>query len=380
MQQTQLLVIGAGPYGLSAAALAREHGIDTVVLGRPMGFWREHMPADMFLRSGPDWHLDGAGRHTLQAYLEERQLRAEQVDPIPVGVFLDYAGWFRRAKGLQVREDFADTLDRVNGGFEAALRSGERVRADAVLAAPGISRFANRPGWAASVPAGYAAHTCDLVRFEPMAGARVLIIGGRQSAYEWAALLREHGAASVDIVHRHDVPRFERVSWKFVDEHVDRTLAVRGYWRNLPASEKDAVARRFWEVGRLTLEHWLTPRLDREGITRRPGTEVTEVTPADGNGSLRVALSDGSRLTADRVVFATGYRADLASVPYLAGLLDDIELSNGFPVLDEAFQTSVPGLYVTGFAATQDFGPFFGFVKGAPAAATLVVRDLLSRQ
>jgi hypothetical protein len=24
------------------------------VVGRPMGFWREHMPAGMFLRSGPD--------------------------------------------------------------------------------------------------------------------------------------------------------------------------------------------------------------------------------------------------------------------------------------------------------------------------------------
>jgi hypothetical protein len=79
------------------------------------------------------------------------------------------------------------------------------------------------------------------------------------------------------------------------------------------------------------------------------------------------------------VVFASGYRADLGKVSYLAGLLAEIELSNGFPVLDYAFQTSVEGLYITGFSATQDFGPFFGFVKGAPAAATLIVRDLLSR-
>jgi hypothetical protein len=34
---------------------------------------------------------------------------------------------------------------------------------------------------------------------------------------------------------------------------------------------------------------------------------------------------------------------------------------------------------VTGFAATHDFGPFFGFVKAAPAAATLIVADLLAR-
>ena len=38
------------------------------------------------------------------------------------------------------------------------------------------------------VPAERAAHTCDRVRFEDLSGARVLIVGGRQSAqalYEW---------------------------------------------------------------------------------------------------------------------------------------------------------------------------------------------------
>jgi cation diffusion facilitator CzcD-associated flavoprotein CzcO len=87
---TDLLVIGAGPYALSTAALAREHGIDTVIVGRPMGFWRENMPEGMFLRSGPDWHLDGSGVETLEAYLEDRQIRPDEVDPIPISLFLDY--------------------------------------------------------------------------------------------------------------------------------------------------------------------------------------------------------------------------------------------------------------------------------------------------
>ena len=379
MNQVQLLVIGAGPYALSIAALARERGIGTVVLGRPMGFWRENMPEGMFLRSGPDWHLDGAAVHTLEAYLEDQGIRPGEVDPIPVGVFLDYAAWFKRAKGIEVREEFVDTLVKADGRFEATLRSGERIRADAVVAAPGIRHYASVPGWASSLPPGLAAHTCDLVRFDDMAGARVLIIGGRQSAYEWAALIREHGAARIDIVHRHDIPRFERVSWKFVDAHVEQTLAVRGYWRNLPTSGQDAIARRFWEVGRLTLEYWLTPRLAWDGIRRWPGTEVVEVTPA-GDDELRVLLSNGTGLAVDRVVFGSGYRAELTKVPYLAGVLKHVKVSNGFPVLDEAFQTSLDGLYVTGFSATQDFGPFFGFVKGSPAAATLIVRDLLSRR
>jgi cation diffusion facilitator CzcD-associated flavoprotein CzcO len=217
------------------------------------------------------------------------------------------------------------------------------------------------------------------VRFEDLSGARVLVVGGRQSAYEWAALLAEHGAKRIDLVHRHDVPRFERVSWKFVDPYMETTMRVRGWWRSLPKAEQDAITTRFWEVGRLTLEHWLTPRLASQIVHRWPGTEVVQAEPTGPDGELRVRLSNGHDLWVDQVIFASGYRADLARVPYLAGLLDQIKVTDGFPMLDEAFGASLPRLYLPGFTATRDFGPFFGFVKGSPTAATLIVSDLLAR-
>ena len=377
MIDTTLLVIGAGPYALSAAALARERGIETVTVGRPMGFWREHMPAGMLLRSGADWHLDAAGEATFDAYLEELGLQARDVDPIPLRLFVDYAEWFTRRKGLAVRDERVAALTGSNGRFEATLESGERIAADAVLAAPGVAHYAHVPDWAAALGAERCTHTCETVTFERFVGARVLIVGGRQSAYEWAALIGEHGAEQIDVVHRHALPRFERVSWGFADVHVERTVAVPGYWRNLPQAEQDAIARRFWEVGRLTLEYWLTPRLEASDVTCRAGVEVTDV--GEDRGALLVTLSDATRLAVDAVVLACGYRADLARVPYLKGVIAEVALVDGFPVLDEHFQTTVAGLYVTGFSATRDFGPFFGFVKGAPAAATLIVRDLLAR-
>jgi FAD-dependent urate hydroxylase len=377
--RTSLLVIGAGPYALSTAAFARHHGIDTVVVGRPMGFWRDHMPEGMFLRSGPDWHLDAAAVHTLEAYLEERAIDPAEVDPLPIDLFLDYAEWFRQAKGIEVREDLVAELAKPDDRFEAVLDSGERVVADAVVAAPGVGFFTNRPDWAGSVPPGRAAHTCDLVRLEDLSGARVLIVGGRQSAYEWAALLAEHGAERIDLVHRHEVPRFERVSWRFLDPYVEDTVRVRGWWRTLSNGEQDAIVQRFWEVGRLTLEHWLTPRLASAAIHRWPGNEVIHAQATPAGSELQVRLSDGDGLLVDHVVFACGYKADLARVPYLAGVLDRIQVTDGFPVLDASFGTSLSGLYLPGFTAIRDFGPFFGFVKGTPAAATLIVQDLLAR-
>ena len=82
----------------------------------------------------------------------------------------------------------------------------------------------------------------------------MLIVGGRQSAYEWAALAGEHGAERVDVVHRHAQPRFDRVSWAFADAPIEQTLATRNWWRTLAAAEREAIGRQFWEVGRLTLE------------------------------------------------------------------------------------------------------------------------------
>jgi thioredoxin reductase len=175
-------------------------------------------------------------------------------------------------------------------------------------------------------------------------------------------------------VHRHPTPAFEKVSWRFVDPYVEQTLAHRGWWRGLAPEERAGIAQQFWEVGRLTLEHWLVPRLRPDVVHRHPECAVVEVA---GEGPVTLTLSDGSALEVDHVVFASGYQPDVARVPYLAGVLDRIRSTDGFPDLSEGFETSLPGLYTVGFLATRDFGPFYGFTKGCPSAAKLAVDEML---
>jgi FAD-dependent urate hydroxylase len=375
VDRTDLLVIGAGPYAYAAAGFARSSGIDVCVVGRPMGFWRDQMPADMFLRSGADWHLDAAGEHTFEAYFEDRGLRRADLDPIPIAVFLDYTEWFRERTAFDVDERLVTGLDRPDGTFVATMADGSTITSDKVLAAPGIRHFVNLPAWYDAVPPERRAHTSELVSFEHLAGARVVIVGGRQSAYEWAALLCDHGVERVDVVHRHATPTFARVSWAFVDPHVERTLAQRGWWRRLPPDEQQAIAARFWQVGRLTLEPWLVPRMDADVVFSHPGCEVTDVAVDDDGVTL--ALSDGQARTADFVVFASGYRAELGRVPYLRPVLDRVSVTDGFPDLSEGFETSLKGLYLTGFVSIRDFDPFFGFTKGCPAAARIAVTEMV---
>lgn len=377
MDRTSLLVVGAGPYGLAVAAHARERGIDTVIVGHPLEFWIDHMPSGMFLRSGIDWHLDASGVHTFEAFAEDHALQSSELDPIPIKVFLDYASWFRGQKRLTIRDQYVSTLENHEGEFVASLDDGSQIAAERVVAAPGNGYFADVPKWSAELSPGVGAHTCDLVRFDELVGRRVLIVGGRQSAYEWAALAGECGAERVDIVHRHEVPRFEHVSWSFVDDYLDATIEIPGWWRSLRRTDQDAISRRFWEVGRLTLEWWLVPRLTGEHIRLWPHAQVVATTTPE-SGATTVTLSTGERLTVDRVLFATGYRAELVNVPYLKPIISDIDVLDGFPVLDQDFQSSIGGLYFPGFVATRDFGPFFGFTKGCSAAATMIV-DALGR-
>ena len=373
-QSTDLLVVGAGPYACSAAALARDNGIDTHVVGRPMAFWREQMPGDMFLRSGPDWHLDAGGTYTFQAFFEDRGMRTEDLDPIPIGVFLDYTDWFRERTSLAVDERLVSDLTKGDGTFTATLEDGATITAEKVIAVPGIRYFTNLPSWHTDVPPERRSHTSELVGFEDLAGARVVVVGGRQSAYEWAALLCDHGAERVDVVHRHPTPEFAKVSWRFVDGYVDQTLARRGWWRRIPAEERQRIAAEFWRVGRLTLEPWLVPRLDADVVTSHPDCAVVAVA---GGDDVRLRLSDGTSLTADHVVFASGYKADLARIPYLRGVLPRVSTTDGFPDLTEGFETSLAGLQMIGFASTRDFGPFYGFTKGCPSAAQIAVAELM---
>jgi len=385
-EHTDLLIIGAGPFGLSAASRARHLGIDDVIVGEPMRFWQANMPKGMYLRSACDWHLDPQNVDTIDAFLRESHRTAADVEPLSLEFYLQYTRWFQDRQQIApwpMKVDGLDVLDGGNRRFRATLADGTTIEASRVVVAVGFEHFTHEPDDVRAVlPRGRSEHTCHCVDFDDVRGRRCLIVGGRQSAFEWAALMREAGAAAVHVSHRHASPAFAPADWSWVNPIVDGMIDNPGWYRSLTQAERDDVGRRLWAEGRLKVEPWLASRVLQDPITLWPNTRLGACRELP-DGTLEVTLDDRDRsdvVRVDRVILATGYKADIGRVPFLGrgNVLPRLRTDAGCPVLDEHLQTSVPGLFVTSMAATRDFGPFFAFTVSVRTSAHLIGQALQS--
>jgi hypothetical protein len=87
---------------------------------------------------------------------------------------------------------------------------------------------------------------------------------------------------------------------------------------------------------------------------------------------LQLQRRDGApvELEVDHVIAGTGYRFDLAQLPFLAPrLTPQLRQVERTPLLSPNFESSVPGLYFTGLAAANHFGPAMRFLHGVSYAA-----------
>jgi len=376
-----LIIIGAGPFGLSAASFANFHQIDYLVIGKPMAFWKENIPENMYLRSGTDWHLDPYGNYTIETFLKSRNKSIEDVKPLPLTIFLDYAEWFQEQQNINVLDKLIVKLDysEEEKKYLITLKDSKEIKAKNVLIAIGFKFFKKLPAYLTKkLPAGSFTHTCDVVKFEKFKDKSVLIIGGRQSAYEWAALIVEAGAKTVHISHRHETPEFAESNWSWIDPIMDQMVDNPEWYRTLNEKEQKEIERKFWIEDSQKLEPWLLPRIDRENIKIWPLSNVVKCDEAN-SGLYKVHLDNGRRLEVDHIILATGYKVDINKVPFLnsGNILPKLNINQGFPDLDGYLQTSLPGLYMTSIIATKSFGRFFAYIASCRTSSQIVGNHII---
>lgn len=378
-------IIGAGPYGLSAAAYLRAAGIETRVFGEPMAFWENQMPTGMCLRS--NWaasHIADPGHElSLDAYC--RQNGNHVPKPIPLSRFLAYGQWFQRQVVPDLETRSVRSVKTTDAGLRLALNDGTSLTSKRVVVAAGIGGFATRPSEFKSIPSALASHSTEHKKLATFNGKTVVVIGAGQSALESAALCKE-GGAEVEVIARctslnwvgvhprlHHLGVFSKMLYSDRDvgpAGLSRLVAMPYLFRQLPRPLQDRIAHRSI---RPAGSGWLRPRLTEVPIT--VGRKVIHAEPT--TSQLRLKLDDGTERLVDHALLATGFRVDISRYEFLSpAILKQLETRDGFPVLKPGLESSIPGLHFVGKPAAWSFGPLLGFVSGTEFASNELIRSI----
>ncbi|NEB04916.1 NAD(P)/FAD-dependent oxidoreductase [Streptomyces sp. SID13726] len=344
-------VIGGGPAGLAVAYALRARGIRAVVLEK----------AD---RVGASWrrHYDRLHLHTT------RRLSALPGLPMP----RRFGRWVARDDVVRYLEKYAEfhELETVTGvevsrvertpdgtGWLLHATGGRELTGAAVVVATGYNHTPRLPDWPGrETYKGDLAHAGEYRNPEPYAGRDVLVVGVGNTGAEIAVDLVEGGASRVRLSVR-TAPHIVRRSTAGWAAQYTGVLV-----RRLPVGLVDRLARPMAKLSVPDLAEHGLPRPDtglysrvKEGAIpvqdvglidaiRKGRVEV--VAAVDGFEEGEVLLADGTRITPDAVIAATGY---VRALDGLVGHLDVLDGVGGPVVNGARVPKNTPGLYFTGY-------------------------------
>ncbi len=373
----QIAIVGAGPYGLSAAAHLHALGMEPIVFGEPMNFWANGMPAGMLLRSPREASTisDPRSAFTLEAY--EAASGTKPAKRVAWETFVAYGKWFQKQLDCNLDQRSVSEVRRNGSGFKLTLADGAVIGSRRVVIAAGIGPFRNTPDVFSNLSPKSASH-CYEGRKLCELGKRVAVIGAGQSALESAAILHETGT-DAEVIARIQTLRWigmhkrlhqlGPISKALYSKHdvgpigISRLVAYPNVMYHFPMGLKDRIRTR---AVRSAGAPWLMPRLRDVKIS----TGRTVVLANEVDGEVRLLLDDDTERRVDHVLMATGYRVNIAKYRFLAPeLVREVRQLDGYPDVTAGFATSVPGLHFIGATAARNFGPLMYFVTGTEFAS-----------
>ena len=351
------------------------------------------MPAGMLLKSdGFASSLSAPGPdHSLAAWCKARGVAYDDLSiPVRLDTFLDYGLDFQRRFVPMLEPRTVDRLEAAEGGYRLTLDDGQQAVARRVILAVGITHFHQAPETLAALPADLCTHSSAHADVDRFRGCDVTVIGAGSSAVDLALHLAGAGART-RLVARRQIIRFgsrpsgkPRSRWsrlRHPTSGLGPGLRSRAFsdapdlFRRLPGSARLEIVRRHLGPS----SPWHLRDAFESKVEVLTGHAVTGAEARSNRVRLQLASDAGaSEVETDHVIAATGYRADLERLGFIApDLRRRIRTLGDAPVLSSGFESSAPGLYFVGNAAAVSFGPLMRFMFGADFAARRVSSRLV---
>ncbi len=391
---TDVVIVGAGPYGLSLAAYLRPTSLSCRIFGTPMQSWREQMPRGMFLKSEgfASTLYDPGSQYTLRDFCRERLLPYADIGlPVPVETFAAYGVAFQERMVPQLEQTNIVSIALSAGGFTVETAAGEFFEAKKVIMAVGIAPFPYLPPALSGLPVEYVTHSSEHHDLEEFSGRSVAVVGSGASAVDMAALLHRAGA-QVHLVARREKLAFHEQGKepRTLLEQIRKPRSGLGVsWRSRMCSDIPLVFHAMPKALRLrVVDRHLGPApgwfVRDQVVGRFPlhmGCNVEQITIEDHKALLHMSRTNGdeSVLAVDHVIAGTGFRVSISTLRMLAEpMRSAIRTLADTPILSRNFESSTAGLYFVGLASANSFGPLTRFACGAEFTAKHLSTHLIA--
>ncbi len=346
-RSADVIVVGCGASGLSAAAALKTRGVDVVVLEEDA-------------RIGSTWarRYDRLHLHTIRGFsgLAHYAIPSRFPRYLSRDQFVEYLGEYAEHFGLRVVTACPVgwvTRDSTNGGWKVTTAIGDVWRARAVVIATGQYRIPIAADWpGARDYRGELSHSSGYANAAPYAGKRVLVVGAGNSGAEIATDIAENGGTFVAISIRTPPPIVPRDSFGLPVQRTGIMMSL------LPSWVGDRVGRLVSRLvlGDLTRYGIARPQWGPFSSRRVPLIDVGFVSAVKrGIVHIRPALSrltrtgavfaDGKSESFDAIIAATGFTTGLEDLLDGDGVLDN----SGEPIAESGSPSGQPGLYFIGF-------------------------------